>query len=52
MNVFLQHRNAETVECADVARIVVARQRADARAHFRGRLVREGDAENVRGENP
>ena len=45
--VFLQDRYAEAVERIDVARVVVACQVVNAPTHFRRRLIRKGDAEDV-----
>ncbi len=49
--VFLQHGNAEAVESIDVTRIVVSGQIMDALAHFVGRFIGKGDAQNVARQN-
>ena len=49
--VLLQDGHAEAVEGVDIAGVVVAGEIVDALAHLIGGLVREGDAENVAGQN-
>ena len=49
--VLLQDRDAEAVERVDVPRVVVAGQLVDALAHLVRGLVREGDAQDVPGQD-
>lgn len=51
MRIFLQHRNAEAMERANVARIVIARHATNTLAHFIGRLIAERDAQNIARQN-
>ena len=51
MRIFLQYRNAEAVERANIARVIIARHAANALAHFVCRLVAERDAQNIARQN-
>lgn len=51
MRIFLQHRNAEAMERANVARIVIARHTTNALPHFVGRLIAKRDAQNIARQN-
>ena len=51
MAILLQNRHAEAVERVDVPGVAVPDQRADALPHLARRLIGEGDAENVSGQD-
>ena len=51
VGVLLQHGDAEAVEGIDVRGIVVSGQVVDAAAHLFRRLIGEGDAEDMGGQN-
>ena len=52
MAVLLQDVHTETMEGADIARIIIARQLMDPLPHLVGRLVREGHTEDVSRQHP